>query len=160
MNNISTLFEKILVNIQNNYENAKNEIKNNTLYFLQKYKNDNLLNLIQISTNRGYSGVEWIDFWGVSGMSSEIIIEWAYEIVKEQQLDYIIEPYYNNVNHRLGISIKRTYLKNKPLFLPIELKKINIEQINKTDNQEMSNTLQPVSDIIDYHFNDLDDENQ
>jgi hypothetical protein len=151
MNNNSKLFKKILVNIQNNYENAKNEIKNNTLYFLQKYKNDNLFNLIQISTNRGYSGVEWIDFWGVSGMSSEIIIEWAYKVVKEQQLDSIIEPYFNNVNHRLGISIKRTYLKNKPLFLSIELQ--------KNDISSMSNNLQLVSDIIDSHFNNLKNEN-
>ena len=152
MNNNSKLFKKILVNIQNNYETAKNEIKNNTLYFLQKYKNDNLFNLIQISTNRGYSGVEWIDFWGVSGMSSEIIIEWAYKVIKEQQLDSIIEPYYNNVNHRLGISIKRTYIKNKPLFLSIELQ--------KNDISSMSNNLHLVSDIIDSHFNNLENENQ
>jgi len=57
-------------------------------------------------------------------MSSEIIIKWVLS---------------NN---------KRTYLKNKPLFLPIELQKIN-----KIYNPEISNTLKPVSDIIDYHFN-------
>jgi hypothetical protein len=125
MNNITKSFEQILLNIQNNYESAQNEIKNNTLYFLNKYRNNNLSNMLQISTNRGYSGVEWIDFWGVGGMSSEIIIEWAYQIIKEQHLDSIIEPYYNNVNYRLGVSIKRKYLKKKPLFLPIELQKIN-----------------------------------
>jgi hypothetical protein len=148
MNNSTKSFEQILLNIQKNYESAQNEIKNNTLYFLNKYRNDNLYNLLQNSTNRGYSGVEWIDFWGFGGMSSEIIIEWAYQIIKEQKLDFIIEPYYNNINYRLGISVKRTYLKNKPLFLPIELQKIK-----KIYNPEISNTLKPVSDISDYHFN-------
>ena len=140
--NISKSVEELLSNVQNNYENAKNEIKNNTLYFLQKHKNDNLFNLIQNSTSRGYSGVEWIDFWGVSGMNSDIIIEWACNVVSYQQLDSIIEPYYNNINHRLGITIKRIYLKNKPLFLPIELRKEIIEIVEK------SNTLT----VIDSHF--------
>ena len=152
MNNIPKSFENILVNIQNNYENAKNEIKNNTLQFLQMYKNYNLFHLIENCTNRGYSGFEWIDFWGVGGINSEIIIEWAYEIVNEQKLDTIIEPYFNNINHRLGISIKRNFLNDKSLFLPIELQKKYIDNKGEKGCVELETLM--VSTIIDSHFND------
>jgi len=121
MNEPSKIIKELLCNIENNSENAKTEIKNHTLNFLQRHKSDNLLELIQNASKRGYSGTEWIDFWGVGGMNSDVIIKWAYSIIKEQKIESIIEPYYNNINHRLGILIKRCYVKGKPKFLPMEL---------------------------------------
>ena len=115
----------LLKNIENNSDNALKEVEEHTLNFLQKYKADNLLEMLIKATERGYSAVEWIDFWGVGGIDSKITIKWAYGIIKKQNLDEIIEPYHNNVNHRLGITIKRKLLgKQKILALPMELRNI------------------------------------
>ena len=124
--NIKELLNNIENNIENN--NAMIEIKNHTLYFLQKYENDNLLDLIKSATLRGFSGVEWIDFWGIGGLSLDIIIQSVNNIIKKQKLETIIEPYYNNVNHRLGIAIKRCHYKEKMKSLPMEIRNI----INKS----------------------------
>lgn len=122
MNDLSDNIEKLLCDININSNNAIQEIETHTLTFLQQYKNDNLLDLIQKASKRGYSGIEWIDFWGVGGMNSDVIIKWAYNIIVEQELREIIEPYYNNINHRLGILIKRCYIHGNPRFLPMELR--------------------------------------
>ena len=133
----NNLIHILLCNLKNNKDNAENEIKVHTLKFLKQYRTDNLIDLIQKATRRGYSGVEWIDFWGVGGMNSNVIIKWAYEVIMEQKLDTVIEPYYNNINHRLGISIKRCYVNGKSKFLPMELhntiyrnKLTKIEELN------------------------------
>lgn len=124
MNDSGEIIKDLLNNIKKGSENAENEIKKHTLHFLKNYESNKLLQLIKNATLRGYSGVEWIDFWGVGGMDTKIIVKWAYYIIKKQKLDNIIEPYYNNVNQRLGISIKRECFNEKPhlLFLPLEFK--------------------------------------
>jgi hypothetical protein len=120
MDNQTIIIKELLNNIKNN-DNAISEIKNHTVCFLKQHENDNLLKLIKNATLRGYSGIEWIDFWGVGGIDLDIIINSAYNIIRKQNLETIIEPYYNNVNHRLGITIKRCYYKKKLKSLPIEL---------------------------------------
>jgi hypothetical protein len=124
MNNQTIIIKELLNNIENNNNNAIIEITNHTVYFLQQHENDNLLDLIHSATQRGYSGIEWIDFWGVGGVDLNILIKSAYNIIIKQKLEKIIEPYYNNVNHRLGITIKRCYHKKKLKSLPIELRNI------------------------------------
>jgi len=148
MTDTNTLIHTLLCDINNNEENSIYEIKVHTLTFLNQYRNDNLTELIKKATQRGYSGIEWIDFWGVGGINYELTIQWAYEIIMEQKLNMIIEPYYNNVNHRLGISIKRYYVKGKLRFLPIELyDKIIKGTAKKTI--ELSKNIIPINDSLE-----------
>ena len=137
----SSLITELIKNIKYNFKNANTEIKNHTLNFLQTYEYDNLLELIKLATKKGYSGIEWIDFWGIGGLDSDIIIQWAYKVIKKQNLYEIIEPYYNNINYRLGISLKRKYITGKLLFLPMELQ-------NTKNN------------VIDSHFSKIENGNQ
>lgn len=123
MTNPDKIIKDLLNNIEEKSRNAKKEIEEHTLQFLKKYESNNLLQLIENATKRGYSGAEWIDFWGVGGMDTKVIVKWANNIIKEQKLEKVIEPYYNNINHRLGISIKRCYFNGKLVFLPLELAK-------------------------------------
>ena len=152
MNNQEIIIKELLNNIKNN-NNAIIEIKKHTEHFLNQHENDNLLELIKSATLRGYSGIEWIDFWGVGGVDLDIIISSAYNIIRKQNLETIIEPYYNNINHRLGITINRCYYKEKLKSLPIELQNVtnkskecyNIpEEKNYSKND---NTTQTKSDI-------------
>ena len=76
MNDTNKIIKELLNNIGENSGNAVEEIEQHTLHFLQKYESDNLLELIQNASRRGYSGVEWVDFWGVGGMNTTIIIQW------------------------------------------------------------------------------------
>jgi hypothetical protein len=142
--------KELLNNIENN-NNAMIEIKNHTLYFLQKYENDNLLDLIKSATLRGFSGVEWIDFWGIGGLSLDIIIQSANNIIKKQKLETIIEPYYNNVNHRLGIAIKRCHYKEKIKSLPMEIRNIT----NKSKKHSKYYYIPNESDFIDIPNSDF-----
>ena len=124
----------LLTNIKINYDNANNEVEDHTLHFLQKYKKDNLLEMMIKASKRGYSAVEWIDFWGVGGIDSKITIKWAYGIIKEQGLDTIIEPYHNNFNHRLGITIHRNLLgKQKMVALSMELQNKKSDPLSNND---------------------------
>jgi len=164
MNDLSDNIEKLLCDINTNSNNAIQEIETHTLIFLQQYKNDNLLDLIQKASQRGYSGIEWIDFWGVGGMNSDVIIKWAYNIIVEQKLREIIEPYYNNINHRLGILIKRFYIHGKPRFLPMELrgniKSVSIKKCVSASDVKENNTLSLNKELSDtYEENDTDEEN-
>lgn len=119
----------LLSDVNDNYGNAKYEIKEHTLTFLEKHRSDNILELLKNASNRGYSAVEWIDLWGVGGMNSKITIKWANDVIKEKNLDQIIEPYYNNIHHRLGITIKRNLLsKRKIMALPMELRNKTISR--------------------------------
>ena len=139
--------KKILNNININKKKSLEEIKEHTLIFLEKYKNDNLLELIEQASQRGYSGIEWINFFGLGGMDSNIIIEWSYNIIIEQKLEKIIEPYYNNINHRLGISIKRCYINYKPMFLPMELRK-NIKIVSIKKSNSVSNIIEKKNSLF------------
>jgi hypothetical protein len=140
--------KKILNNININKKKSSEEIKEHTLIFLEKYKNDNLLDLIEQASQRGYSGIEWINFFGLGGMDSNIIIEWSYNVIIEQKLEKIIEPYYNNINHRLGISIKRCYINYKPMFLPMELRK-NIKIVSIKKSNRVSNIIEKKNFLFD-----------
>lgn len=158
MNDLSDNIEKLLCDINTNSNNAIQEIETHTLTFLQQYKNDNLLDLIQKASKRGYSGIEWIDFWGVGGINSDVIIKWAYNIIVEQELREIIEPYYNNINHRLGILIKRCYIHGNPRFLPMELhgniKPVLIKKCVSASELKENNTLS-----LNKELSDTDEEN-
>lgn len=158
MNDLSDKIEKLLCDINTNSNNAIQEIETHTLTFLQQYKNDNLLDLIQKASKRGYSGIEWIDFWGVGGMNSDVIIKWAYNIIVEQELREIIEPYYNNINHRLGILIKRCYIHGNPRFLPMELrgniKPVSIKKCVSASDLKKNNRLS-----LNKELSDTDEEN-
>lgn len=150
MNNLSNNINIILDNINNYNKNAINEIKKNTYNFLGKYKNDNLLDLIKKASLQGYSGIEWIDLWGVGGLDYITIVQWVKDIIKKQQIDSIIEPYYNNINYRIGICIKRSYIKNNNyIFLPMELRK-NIETttIQLKNNNSLQNKKNIIEDFI------------
>jgi tRNA A58 N-methylase Trm61 len=111
-------------------EKAKEELKIFTLTFLEVHWFDNLSNLIEKAVNKGYVAAEWIDLLTVGIFDPETIIEWAYKVIKNQGLKGVLEPYYNNVNHRLGIILNRSVLKNKGLLkngsflmFPLELQK-------------------------------------
>lgn len=108
---------------------------------MNKYRNDDLYKLIQDATERGFNGIEWIDFCGVGGINIDMCVKWVYDIIKEQELYGIIEPYYNNINQRLGIIIIRNKLNEVPVCLPLELqdknkKIIKIETINENDEEQ------------------------
>ena len=110
----------------------KNSIKELNQYAEQiigSHKNDKLLQLLEISVNRGYSGFEWIDFLGCGVMDKNFAITWANKIIKNQNLEHIIEPYFNNSTWRLGIVLSRKVLKKHELLkentfipLPLELR--------------------------------------
>ena len=140
--------KKILNNININKKKSSEEIKEHTIIFLEKYKNDNLLDLIEQASQRGYSGIEWINFFGLGGMDSNIIIEWSYNVIIEQKLEKIIEPYYNNINHRLGISIKRCCINYNPMFLPMELHK-NIKIVSIKKSNSVSNIIEKKNSLFD-----------
>lgn len=180
MDNSCIIIKGLLDNININHGKATEEIKNHTLYFLKQYECDNLLELIQYASKKGYDSIEWIDFWGVGGMQFDIIITWAYTVIKKQKMELIIEPYYNNINHRLGISIKRCHVMDKfkksynhnisPIVtLPMELqktktiktikidntsKKIN-EKINEKLNEKLKENSQVESIINNSYFDKL-----
>lgn len=111
----------------NNKDNSKIEINIHNLKLLEKYRNDDLYFLIETAVERGYVGAEWIDFNGIGGIDIDTCVNWVYGRIKEQKLECIIEPYYNNINQRLGIIIMRNKLKvnKKPLCLPLELQDKN-----------------------------------
>lgn len=123
---INELVQKAILN----RNKAQEEIKNFTLKLLESHWFDNLSNMITQATNRGFVAIEWIDFWGVGIIDSQITIDWAYKVIYNQGMKDIIEPYYNNINHRLGIILNRTILQEKKLLkqgsfltLPLELQK-------------------------------------
>ena len=129
MNESDKLLNSLLISIKKNSINSIKEVKDNTLQFLDKNKSDNLHSLIVNASNRGYSAFEWIDFLGVGGINFKFAISWAYKVVKEQGLDNIIEPYYNHISHRLGITIKRNLLENSEIMaLSLELRDTKIEK--------------------------------
>lgn len=111
-------------------DEAQKEIKEYTLNLLGDHWYDNLSALIENAISRGFVAAEWIDFWGVGSIDPQTTIKWAYDVIKNQGLKEIVEPYYNNVNHRLGIVINRSILerrnmmtKGRFLTLPMELRK-------------------------------------
>jgi|SaaInlStandDraft_1057018.scaffolds.fasta_scaffold01301_6 hypothetical protein len=138
----------LINNYKNNKNNSKVEIKIHNLKFLEQYRNDDLYFLINTATERGYNGIEWIDFNGIGGIDINICVKWVYERIEEQKLGDVIEPYYNNVNKRLGIIIIRNILKKiniekNSICLPLELqnkkkKIVKIETIKEEniDNEE------------------------
>jgi len=112
-----------------NIEKAQQEIKEYTLNLLEDHWYDNLASLIENATSRGYVAAEWIDFWGVGSVDPQTTTRWAYDVIQNQGLKGVIEPYYNNVNHRLGIVLNRTILEERNMLqpgcfltLPMELK--------------------------------------
>jgi hypothetical protein len=163
------IIKGLLDNININQGKAIEEIKNHTLYFLKKYECDNLLELIQYASKKGYDSIEWIDFWGVGGMHLDIIITWAYTVIKKQKMELIIEPYYNNINHRLGISIKRCHIMDKfkkshnnnisPIVtLSMELQKtktIKIDHKSEKLNEKLNEKYQVGSIINNRYFDKL-----
>lgn len=113
---------------RNNVANAQQEIKRYTLNLLENHWYDNLSNLIEDATKRGFVAAEWIDFWGVGSIDPQTTIIWAYDVIQNQGLKGIIEPYYNNVSHRLGIVLDRSTLESYDMLqqgsfltLPLEL---------------------------------------
>lgn len=115
---------------RDNLENAQGEIRNFTLNILEDHWYDNLLNIVEDAVQRGYVASEWIDFWGVGSIDPPTTTKWAYDVINNQGLEELIEPYYNNVNHRLGIVLKRNVLEEKGMLkrgnfmtLPLELRK-------------------------------------
>jgi hypothetical protein len=115
-----------------NVTNAQQEIKVYTLNLLEQHWYDNLSNLVENATNRGFVAAEWIDFWGVGSVDPQTTISWAYDVIKNQGLNDIIEPYYNNVSHRLGIVLNRSVLESQGMLsqgafltLPLEIQKDN-----------------------------------
>jgi len=133
--------QDLIKKYNNNKKNSILELRIHNLKFLDKYRNDDLYKLIQAATERGFNGIEWIDFWGVGGINIDMCVKWVYDIIKEQELYGIIEPYYNNINQRLGIIIIRNKLNEVPVCLPLELqdknkKIIKIETINENDEEQ------------------------
>jgi hypothetical protein len=110
-----TLLSELIQKAKINIDNAKQEIKIHTLNLIESHWFDNLLSLIENATSRGYFAAEWIDFWGVSSIDPNIIIGWAYDAIKNQGLKEVIEPYYNNVNNRLGIILNRSILEQNKI---------------------------------------------
>lgn len=115
---------------RSNLENARGEIRDFTLNILEDHWYDNLSNIVDDAVSRGYVASEWIDFWGVGSIDPPTTIKWAYDVIRNQGMEEMIEPYYNNVNHRLGIVLKRDVLEEKNMLergnfltLPLELRK-------------------------------------
>ena len=75
----------LINNYKNNKNNSKVEIKIHNLKFLEQYRNDDLYFLINTATERGYNGIEWIDFNGVGGIDINICVKWVYERIEEQK---------------------------------------------------------------------------
>lgn len=113
-----------------NISSAHKEIEDYTFNILKDHWYDNLENLIEEATKRGFVGIEWIDFWGQGSIDTDTTIKWANTAIKHQELQNVIEPYYNNINHRLGLVLKRNVLQEKGLLkngnfmsLPMEIQK-------------------------------------
>ena len=70
------MIQTLLSRIQKNSENAKEELKNHTLHFLRKNESEKLLPLVQHAADRGYSAIEWIDFWGIGGINHKIVVKY------------------------------------------------------------------------------------
>jgi hypothetical protein len=118
MNKLSvkqTKVKKLIQIAKSNNNKAKEEIRKYTLNLLQDHWYDNLSNMIDSAVNRGFFAVDWINFWGLGIIDTDLTIRWAYDCIKHQGMEDILEPFYNNSNHRLGIMLNRKILENEKI---------------------------------------------
>lgn len=110
--------------------NAQSEINSYNLHILNNHRYDNLTTLIEKAVHRGYSGAEWIDLMGCGTMVKDVAIQWSRKVIKDQQLEDVLESYYNTTTKRLGIVLSRKSLRKYNLVsdsniftsLPLELR--------------------------------------
>lgn len=108
-------------------DNAEQELKAYALHLLNAHHYDNLSALLEKAVHRGYSGFEWIDFLGCSVMDKKVALTWARQVIVDQKMDTIVEPFFNSNTNRLGIVLVRDAMTkynlvcNKKTFCPLPL---------------------------------------
>lgn len=110
--------------------NATKEIEIYNIHILNNHRYDNISTFIEKAVERGFGAVEWIDFMGCGVIDKQTALIWARKVIKDQNLEGVVEPYFNSSTKRLGIVLSRKALRkynllsssNTFLSLPLELR--------------------------------------